>query len=236
MDTHPKFQTNNKILGAISKAELASIIPKLEYVNLASGTVLYHPEETIDYVYFPNRAMISVVAFNAEGQSAEAAVIGSEGATGLDVVMGGDSSLNQHITQIPAEALRMKTADVREEFALCGGFHFELLSFTRKLIIQLSQTALCNRLHTTEKRLARWLLMCHDRSDSDELRLTQEFIALMLGANRTTVTLTAIELQNAGYIAYTRGSITIMDRTGLEAFSCSCYETISKAYADNAGS
>ena len=232
MHDHQGLSTKNKILKALSQEDLARIAPKLEAVDLPHAFVLYKPEEIIEHVYFPINAMISVVTYNEDGQGTETAVIGNEGAAGLDVILGADTAANEFITQLPNGGVRMKTADVREEFGRAGAFQGLLLQFTRRLIVQISQTALCNRIHTTEKRLARWLLMCHDRSPSDTLKLTQEFMSVMLGANRTTVTLTAIELQNAGFISYSRGSLKVLDRPGLEAFTCSCYETIRKAYSD----
>lgn len=230
MSTDNIFHTKNRILGALPAEDLERLEPMLERVTLASGDILFRPDERIEYVYFPDRSMISVVAYTETGQAAEAAVIGSEGAAGLDVILGSDSTINENITQLADSALRIKTADIRAEFARGGVMHDLLLSFTRKLLVQMSQTVLCNRLHTTENRLSRWLLMCRDRSESDVLRLTQEFISIMLGASRTTVTLTAIELQNLGLISYSRGIITIVDRAGLEAYTCSCYGIIRRAY------
>jgi len=214
----PAF-TQNNLLNALPIGDLERIRPLLQKVDLPSGKVLYEPDEKISHVYFPDRAMISVVAYTESGQAAEVAVIGNEGATGLDVVMGSDTAPNQFITQLPNGALRMRTADIREEFHRCGAMHDLLLAFTRNLIVQLSQTAICNRLHSMEQRLSRWLLMCRDRTASEVLPLTQEFLAIMLGSTRTSVTLTAIEIQNHGFIAYKRGKITIVDREGLKSFS-----------------
>lgn len=230
MNDASRFHTLNSILNALPAEDLARLSPYLEHVDLPRGTVLYRPEGKIDYVYFPDRAMISVVAYTPDGQGAEVAVIGSEGATGLDIVLGADTTTNEHITQLPNGAARMKAEHVRDEFARSGKFHDLLLRFIRKMIVQVSQTALCNRLHTTEKRLSRWLLMCHDRSETDVVNLTQEFMAVMLGSSRATVTLTAIELQNRGFISYTRGVLRIADREGLAEFACPCYKIIRKAY------
>jgi CRP-like cAMP-binding protein len=225
--------SQNRILGALSSDSRTRIDPMLEYVQLPSGKVLYRADEVIKHVYFPNQSMISVVAYTEHGQGAEVSVIGSEGATGLDVILGSDRSSNENITQLGDGAYRIKAADLKGEFMKGGELHDVLLLFVRKLIVQISQTALCNRLHNTEMRLSRWLLMCHDRSSSNVMHITQEFMAIMLGANRTTVTMTAIELQNAGFISYKRGTITMIDRKGLEEFTCPCYATISAAYADD---
>jgi len=223
--------SQNLILRALSDDARDRLKPILEHVELSSGKILYRADEVINYVYFPENSMISVVAYTEQGQGSEVSVIGAEGATGLDVILGSVRSSNENITQLANDAYRIKTEDLRAEFVKGGELHDLLLLFVRKLIVQISQTALCNRLHNTEMRLSRWLLMCHDRSNSDVLRLTQEFIAVMLGANRTTVTMTAIELQNAGFISYKRGTITMLDRKGLEEFACPCYATISAAYA-----
>ena len=233
MNDISQFSTQNDILTSLSDASLKRLIPILEHVELPRGQVLYRADEVISHVYFPDRAMISVVAYTEHGQGAEVSVIGCEGATGLDVILGADRSSNENITQMADGAYRIKTTDVRAEFAKGGELNLLLLKFVRKLIVQMSQTALCNRLHSTEMRLSRWLLMCHDRSNSDVMQLTQEFIALMLGANRTTVTMTAIALQNAGFISYKRGTITIIDRKGLEEFTCPCYSTIRAAYGSD---
>jgi len=224
----------NEILASLPDEVLDRIYPLLEMVETPLGTILYHSGSEIPYVYFPERSMISVVAYTQDGQGAEVAVVGREGATGLDVILGSDYTTSHHVAQIGNVGYRMKTSDVRAEFKRNTEFHDRLLHFTRKFIVQISQTALCNRLHITEKRLSRWLLMCRDRSDSNVLHLTQEFISIMLGANRTTVTMTAIELQNLGLIKYSRGLLTIVDREGLEAFSCDCYATIRDAYSEPA--
>jgi CRP-like cAMP-binding protein len=220
----------NDILNALSEDTLGRMRPLLERTEMLRGKILYRADEEISHVYFPDRSMISLVAYTENGQGAEVSVIGCEGATGLDVVLGSDRSSNENIVQLPNGAYRMKAEDFKKEFARNGDLHDEILKFIRKLIVQISHTALCNRLHNTEMRLSRWLLMCHDRSPSDVLQLTQEFISIMLGSNRTTVTMTAIALQNAGFISYTRGTITMIDRAGLEAFTCPCYASITAAY------
>ncbi len=204
-DVSGSLYTKNHILNSLPAEHLERLKPLLERVELPLSKILFHPEQKISHVYFPDRSMISVVAYISNGQGTEVAVIGREGVVGLDVVMGSDRATNQHITQLADGALRIKTADIRTEFARGGHFQEQMLLFMRKFIVQISQTALCNRLHTTEKRLSRWLLMCHDRAETDVMQLTQEMIAIMLGSNRTTVTMSAIELQNAGFITYSRG-------------------------------
>ena len=228
--TRPQLSTKNYILNSLPKADFERLLPDLEPVKFAQGEVLYRPEEPIKYVYSLDNAMASVVATTPEGQCAEVGVIGREGMIGIDVLMGADSSLNETFIQLPDGGLRMKTSAVRKEFKQGGALHDSLLRFVRLLLLQISQTALCNRLHTVEERLARWLLLCRDRSPTDELQLTQEFLGIMLGANRATVTVAAIALQGGGFIKYSRGLITILDREGLEHFACDCYRTVKEEY------
>lgn len=226
----PRILTKNYILNRLPEEDLERLRPDLEKVTLNNGLVIYQPEEPIEYVYFPDNAMISVVANTFSGQTAEVGVIGYEGLAGIDVFMGSDMTLNEHVVQLPDGALRIKTAAIIKEFKRAGALHDLILRFVRLLMLQISQTALCNRLHSIEERLVRWLLLCHDRLESDELKLTQEFLGIMLGTNRATVTLAAITLQDVGYIKYKRGLITIKDRAGLEDFSCECYEIIKQEY------
>lgn len=222
--------TRNLILNALPKEDYERLLPDLEQVNLDLGQVVYRAEEPIMHLYFPNNAMISVIANTSNGQCAEVGVIGYEGIIGIDALMGSDSTMNENIIQLADGALQIKTAAIREEFKRAGALHDSILRFMRLLMVQISQTALCNRLHTVEERLARWLLMCHDRSATGKLQLTQEFLSIMLGANRATVTLAAITLQHIGYIKYSRGDIAITDREGLESFTCPCYQTVKQEY------
>lgn len=223
-------QTTNKILSAVSAEALDRLSPMLEPVELKLGELLFRPDEHIEYVYFPIDSMISVVANTVEGQSAEVAVVGCEGALGLAVILGAKSMPYASMVQREGRGLRIPAKSLLTEFERQSSLHRALLDFVQKYIVQISQTALCNRLHSIEQRLARWLLMCHDRAMSDKLSLTQEFLSIMLGANRTTVTMTAIELQKQGLISYTRGKILVTDRARLEQFTCSCYAVIKKAY------
>jgi CRP-like cAMP-binding protein len=220
----------NLLLNALSEEDHARLTPMLEHVELPNGMIVAHPDETIAHVYFPETAMLSIVAYTDTGQAAEVAVIGSEGATGLAVVMGADATPYENMVQVPGTALRMKTEDVRREFDESKPFRDILLRFSHKWIVQASQTALCNRIHSVEQRLAKWLLTCHDRVAGDTLPLTQEFLAIMLGSSRTSVTLTAIELQKHGFISYERGLIQIRDREGLENVTCACYHVVSEVY------
>ncbi len=222
--------THNRILNSLPQEDFERLLPDLEKVTLDLGQILYRAEGTIDYVYFPDYAMVSVVANTVNGQRTEVGVIGNEGMTGFDVLMGADYSLNENIVQIPDGAFRVKTGVIQKEFKRCGAFHDSFLRFARLLLLQISQTAVCNRLHSIEERFARWLLMSRDRSETDDLNLTQEFVAIMLGTNRATVTMSAITIQDIGYIKYKRGHIEITDREGLEDFTCDCYKTIKREY------
>lgn len=230
LSTEKAISTKNLVLKSLPKEDYERLLPDLELVELPLGKVLYRAEEPIEYVYFPNNSMVSVIANTFEGQCSEVGVIGREGMTGMEVLMGANYTLNENLVQHANGALRMNTATVRREFKRGGALHDLLLNFTRLLMIQISQTALCNRLHTIEERLARWLLLCQDCAETNKLQLTQEFLSIMLGTNRATVTISAIALQSAGYIKYTRGKITITDREGLKDFSCACYQTVRDQY------
>ena len=227
----PRVSIKNYILNALPEANFKRLLPELKSVEISHGQILYAPDEPIEYVYFPNDATVAVVAMTADGQCVESAVIGREGMAGINVLMGVDAMPNEVIVQLGGAALQMTTAAVREEFRRGGAMQDLLLRFTHALMIQIGQTTLCNRLHSIDERLSRWLLMCRDRAASDRLKLTQEFISIMLGANRARVTLSAIALQNAGFIKYARGNITITDRAGLENFTCACYKSVREEYA-----
>jgi CRP-like cAMP-binding protein len=205
----------------------------LEPVELPSGRFLYQSLEPITHIYFPNYSVASIVANTSGGRSAEVGIIGCEGAVGLDVLMSVNSSPNECMIQIPGDGLRLPTAIVREEFNLCGTVHVALLRFIHKLMIQISQTTLCNRLHPIEERLSRWLLMSHDRVGGDEISLTQEFLATMLGVNRPSVSISARILQTKGCIKYSRGHITVINRHGLEELACECYRIVKNEYNRN---
>ncbi|MBA4121511.1 MAG: Crp/Fnr family transcriptional regulator [Acidobacteria bacterium] len=228
--TQSRLSTKNYILNALPEEDFNRLLPDLTPVKLPHGQILYRPDEPIEYVYFPNNSVISVVAITADGQSVESGVIGREGMAGVNVLMGVDSMPNENIIQLADGALRMSTAAVRREFKRGGALHDLLLRFMHALMIQIGQTTLCNRLHSTDQRLSRWLLICHDRSETDEMKLTQEFLAIMLGADRARVTMSAIALQSTGYIKYSRGNIVVTDREGLEDFTCACYQSVKQEY------
>jgi CRP-like cAMP-binding protein len=230
MNDIKSLPTLNKILNSLPEEDFAKLLPDLEPVELKLGQIIYRPEEPITHIYFMNHAITSIIAVTKEGQSAEVGIIGLEGVVGMDALMGADWTLNENLVQHANGALRINVSAIKKEFVKCGALHTALLSFTRLFMIQISQTALCNRLHTVEERLSRWLLMCRDRSGTDKLQLTQEFLAIMLGANRATVTVSAIVLQSAGFIKYARGQITIINRQGLEDLTCECYSIVKTEY------
>lgn len=226
----PRIKTKNRILNALPDEDFERLLPDFEPADMPHGKILYRPDEWIDYVYFPDTAIISIVTTTAQGQSVEAGIIGCEGVAGINVLMGADSMPNENIVQLSGGGWRLPTAAAKREFKRGGALQDLSLRFINMLIIQIGQTSLCNRLHSNEERLARWLLMCRDRLESNEIKITQEFLGIMLGANRATVTLSAIALQSSGFIKYARGSITVADRAGLEDFACDCYEAVKRAY------
>ncbi len=177
-------------------------------------------------MYFPTTAVVSLLYTLASGMTAEMGLTGNDGVVGVALFLGGDTTPNRAVIQVAGGALQMKAKVLREEFARGRAFQQALLRYTQALITQISQTAVCNRLHPVEQRLCRWLLLCHDRVRSAELRMTQEFIANMLGGRRESVTVAAGRLQDAGLIRYARGQITIVDRPGLEATVCECYQIV----------
>jgi CRP-like cAMP-binding protein len=220
----------NRILNALSTADYACLAPHLEPVSLSRGEVLYDPDEPIEHVYFPNRGTVSIVSIFADGGSVEVGMVGNEGLLGVSALLGSITSPLKALVQLPGDALRIRTDLLKQEFKKCGALHDIVQRYTQAFIIQIAQAAACNRLHHTEGRLARWLLMCQDRSISDELALTHEFIASMLGIRRAGVTETACALQHAGLIKYKRGRITVIDRARLQAAACECYSIMKQEF------
>ncbi len=222
--------TNNQILNALSDDVIERLLPDMEEAPLKLGQVLYRAEESVNHVYFPSNSMVCVVANTAEGQTSEVGVIGREGVVGLNVFLGVDTTANDLLVQSADSSTRVGVEAIRREFARGGEMQNLILRFTHDFVTQISQTALCNRLHSIEERLSRWLLMCRDRSGTNDLPLTQEFLSIMLGANRPSITLAAINLQSAGLIKYSRGHIKILNREELEEFSCDCYRKVVEEY------
>lgn len=216
----------NRLLGALPREVWKRLCPAPASLTFALGDVVYEPGERMSYLYFPTSSVVSLIYTMADGDTAEMGLVGNEGVVGIALVLGGETTPNQAVVQVAGGALRMRADAMRAEFDRGGPFQAGLLGYTQALLTQISQTAVCNRLHSIEQRLARWLLMTRNRVASDEILMTQEVLAHMLGVRREGVTLAAHHLQEAGLIRYRRGHITILDRTGLEAASCECYRVV----------
>jgi CRP-like cAMP-binding protein len=216
----------NGLLGALSAQEYQRIYPNLEMVTLSIGQVIYEIDEPIPYVYFPQNSIVSLVSLLEDGSTIEVGLVGKEGMVGIPVILGGITRAHRAFVQVPNGALRMKSEVLKAEFDRGGALQQLLLRYIQALFTQVSQTAVCNRFHTLEERLARWLLLVGYCLQSDEFFLTQEFIGEMLGVRRSGVTVAAGALSQLGLIQYTRGRITICNHKALEAFSCECYGII----------
>lgn len=225
----PITKVENSILAALPPEEYERIASSLTPVSFDLGQIIYEPDEVIRQVYFPTTTITSLVTVLEDGSTVEAGIIGYTGMVGLPVVLGAESSTSQAITQHTGDAFMMPVDALKEELSRGGQLQQLLLRFTHALFTQVSQTAACNRLHTVEERLARWLLMIHDRIHEDDFLLTQEFIATMLGSRRAGVTVAAGALASAGLISYRRGHIRILNREGLEDASCECYKNGGRA-------
>jgi CRP-like cAMP-binding protein len=219
----------NRILAALPQNEYQRLLPSLESVPYASGDIFYEIDGTIEHAYFPSSALISLVTQMEDGKIIEVGLVGNDGMSGIAALLGQTTSAERAIVQIPGDGLRAKISVIKEEFQRGGQLQHILMRYIYTLMRQVSQTAACNAAHTAEERLSRWLLMCRDRVSSDDFNLTQEFIAEMLGTRRATVNVAAITLQSADLIRYHRGHLRIIDRQGLESFSCECYEALKKA-------
>jgi CRP-like cAMP-binding protein len=218
--------SENKLLAALTEESYRRVLPDLEQVSLPLGEVLYEPGRQQTYVYFPTTALVSLLQIMENGQSAEMAVTGYEGVVGISLFMGADSMTCRAVIQGGGRALRMKARTMQAEFERGGSFQKVLLRYTMSLITQMSQTAVCNRLHSLEQQLCRWLLLSHDRLQTNNLIMTHEMISTMLGVRREGVSLAAGRLQKAGIINYARGQITIIDRARLETQVCECYKIV----------
>jgi CRP-like cAMP-binding protein len=230
MSQRPFEPTGNRLLVRLTQQEYERLLPHLENVSFALGEVVYESGGQMDYIYFPTTAIISLLYMMENGSSAEMGVAGNEGLVGIALFMGGNTVPNRAVVQSAGEALRMKAQVLQAEFARGGTFQRLLLRYTQALMTQMSQTAVCNRLHTVEQQLCRWLLLSRDRLNSDELIMTQELIANMLGVRREGVTTAARRLQEQGLISYVRGRITMLDRSGLETTVCECYKVVKDEY------
>jgi len=227
MGLEPKL---NHLLAALPDDIWQRWLPQLELVKMPLGQVLYEAGVTLAHVYFPTTAVVSLLYVMEDGASAEIAVVGNEGVVGISIFMGGESTPSRAVVQSAGKGFRLKAQAMKDEFIWLPVLHL-MLRYTQALITQMAQTAACNRHHSLDQRLCRWLLLSLDRIRSEELVMTQELIANMLGVRREGVTDGAIKLQKAGLIRYSRGHITVLDRKGLEKRTCECYAVVKKEYA-----
>lgn len=222
----PRMPLENRLLAALSSEVKARLLPNLKRVSLPLKEVLYESRELIEYVYFPNNAVVSLLTILEDRTLAEVGLVGNEGIVGLSVFLGIEATPFKVIVQVPGEAMRMKADVFKDLVNPDGPLYSLLLRYTHALMFQISQSAACNPHHSVEERCCRWLLMTCDRVQSDQFPLTHDFLSQMLGVRRASVTVVAGMLQKAGLICYSRGQMTILDRQGLEAVSCQCYRLV----------
>lgn len=216
----------NFLLCSLPPAERELLLPHLEPVTLLMGRIVYEPGERVNYCYFPTNSVVSLLYTMQDGSTAEMGLVGNDGVTGVAAFLGGESTCSTAVVAVAGDAFRLSAKRLQQEFARDETLQRSLLRYTQALITQVCQTAVCNRLHSVEQRLCRWLLLCHDRKDCSDLLMTQELIAQMLGGRRESVTVAAGHLQDTGLIHYCRGHISILDREGLESNVCECYRIV----------
>jgi len=226
----PSNPHQNHLLDALPSDDYERVASHLELLPLKLGDVLYESGGHMNYVYFPTTSIISLLYVMQDGASAEIAIVGNEGMLGISLFMGGDSTPSRAVVQSAGHAFRLKADLLKAEFARFGPAMHLLLRYTQALITQMSQTAVCNRHHSLDKQLCRWLLLSLDRLQTNDLSMTQELIANMLGVRREGVTEAAGKLQEAGLIQYSRGRIAVLNRGGLEARTCECYQVVKTEY------
>ncbi|MEH2202515.1 MAG: Crp/Fnr family transcriptional regulator [Nostoc sp.] len=231
LDKNLLQQPSNKLLAALPASDYQRLVPHLKLVLLEVHQMLYQAGEPITQVYFPEKGMVSIVATMEDGSTAEVGVVSSEGMIGIPVILGNNITTTTSFVQISGTAMQINADVVRAEFNRGGAIQKLLLSYIQTIYSELAQAAACNRLHTLDERLARWLLTVSDRVESEDFFLTQEFIAQMLGVRRSGVTVAASTLNRAGMISYKRGHISILNREDLEATSCECYRVIQNEFA-----
>ena len=219
----------NRLLSALPDGEWQRWLPQLEAVEMPLGQVLYESGTTLGHVYFPTTAIVSLLYVMENGAPAEIAVVGNEGIVGISLFMGGESTTSRAVVQSAGHGFRLKAQVIKEEFNRAPVLHL-LLRYTQALITQMAQTAVCNRHHSLDQQLCRWLLLSLDRLQGNDLVMTQELIGNMLGVRRESVTEGALKLQRADLISYERGHISVLDRQGLERRSCECYAVVKKEY------
>ena len=220
----------NQLLAALPAAEWERWLPQLERVEMPLGQVLYESGTTLSHVYFPLTAIVSLLYVMENGASAEIAVVGNEGIVGISLFMGGESTPSRAVVQSAGHGFRLNAQTMKDEFNRAGPVLHLLLRYTQALITQMAQTAVCNRHHSLDQQLCRWLLLSLDRLQGNDLVMTQELIANMLGVRREGVTEAALKLQKVGLIRYARGHISVLDRAGLEQRTCECYAVVKNEY------
>jgi CRP-like cAMP-binding protein len=220
----------NHLLAALPEPERKRLFPNLELVPMPLGGALYESGDTMENVYFPTTSIVSLLYVMENGASAEIAVVGNDGIVGIALFMGGETVPNRAVIQSEGMAYRLKGALLKQEFTRGGAFQHLMLRYTLALLTQMAQTAVCNRHHSVDQQLCRWLLLSLDRLSANELSMTQGLIANMLGVRREGVTEAAGKLQDAGLIQYSRGRITVVDRPGLEARVCECYDVVRQEF------
>ena len=230
LGAEPPNPHQNHLLAALPGVDFERLASSLEPVELKLGEVLYEPGAQLRYVYFPTTSIISLLYVMEDGASAEIAIVGNEGILGISLFMGGETTPSRAVVQSAGSGFRLKAQLLKAEFARFGAFLHLLLRYTQALITQMAQTAVCNRHHSVDQQLCRWLLLSLDRLDSSELTMTQELIANMLGVRREGVTEAARKLQAAGLISYRRGRITVLDRPRLEVRACECYQVVKSEF------
>ena len=226
----PNSPMQNHLLDALPAEDYARLLPDLELTAMPLAWVVYESGSHIDHVYFPTTSIVSLLYVTESGASTEIAIAGNEGLIGISLFMGGESTPSRALVQSAGHGYRLKANILKREFALGGNLQHLALRYTQALITQMAQTAVCNRHHALDQQLCRWLLLSLDRLPGNELRMTQELIANMLGVRREGVTQAAGELQAAGLIHYSRGHITILDRAKLQQRVCECYQVVKTEY------
>lgn len=226
MSTATQTRTENRVLAALPGEEYGRLLPHLERISVELSEILFRPDEVLKYVYFPETCIISLLTDLSDGYGIEVGLVGKEGMAGVSIALGKDKEPKVATVQGAGTVLRLKASVLREETKRGGMLQAYLLRYTHALMAQISQSVVCNIRHPIEGRLARWMLMYHDRAERDEFKLTHEFIANMLGIRRAGVSMVANKLKRAGLIDYYRGSIKILDRQGLEDMTCECYPVV----------
>ncbi|WP_341526830.1 Crp/Fnr family transcriptional regulator [Nostoc sp. UHCC 0302] len=231
LSEHTLEQPENKLLAAIPASEYQRLVPHLKLVSLSNQQILYEAGEPITHVYFPQKTVVSIVTIMEDGSTVEAGLVSNEGMVGVPVILGNNVTITTASVQVPDSAIRMDANVLKSEFNRGGALQNLLLRYVQAVYTEIAQGAACNRLHTIEERLARWLMTVSKRLESEDFPLTQEFISQMLGVRRASVTEAANTLSRAGMISYHRGYINILNQEALEKTSCECYQVIQDEFA-----